>query len=76
MAKAEKEIANPYFNIDDKIENTLLESRRIFLSDAFDSETFQRDHRKLWYLELKDPGRPILLVINSLGGAVDAGFAI
>ncbi len=32
--------------------------------------------RKLWYLELTDPGKPILFVINSPGGSVDAGFAI
>ena len=31
---------------------------------------------KLWYLELKEPGKPILLVINSPGGQTDSGFAI
>ena len=30
----------------------------------------------MWYLELIDPGKPILFVINSPGGAVDSGFAI
>lgn len=78
MAKADKETAahNPYFTIDDKIENLLLESRRIFLSDAVDSDTSNAIIRKLWYLELQNPGKPILFVINSPGGAVDAGFAI
>ena len=32
--------------------------------------------RKLWFLELTDPGKPILFVINSPGGSVDAGFAV
>lgn len=30
----------------------------------------------MWYLELIDPGKPILIVINSPGGSVDSGFAI
>lgn len=75
MAKAEKD-NTPYTKIEDKIEGALLDSRRIFLSDAVDSDTAQDIIRKLWYLELKDPGKPILFVINSPGGAVDSGFAI
>jgi ATP-dependent Clp protease, protease subunit len=60
----------------DKIENTLLEARRIFISDAVDSDTASDIIRKIWYLELINPGKPILFVINSPGGAVDSGFAI
>ena len=60
----------------DKIEQTMLEARRIFISDAVDNETASDIIRKLWYLELTDPGKPILFVINSPGGAVDSGFAI
>lgn len=62
--------------IADRIEHTLLEARRIFISDAVDSDTAKELIRKLWYLELTDPGKPILFVINSPGGAVDSGFAI
>lgn len=75
MAKAEKD-NTPYVKIEDKIEGALLDSRRIFLSDAVDSDTSNEIIRKLWYLELKEPGKPILFVINSPGGAVDSGFAI
>lgn len=60
----------------DRIEQALLEARRIFISDAVDSHTANEMIRKLWYLELIDPGKPILFVINSPGGAVDSGFAI
>ncbi len=60
----------------DRIEHSLLEARRIFISDAVDSHTANEIIRKLWYLELTDPGKPILFVINSPGGAVDSGFAI
>lgn len=62
--------------VTDKIESALLDARRIFLSDAVDSDSASLIIRKLWYLELTDPGKPILFIINSPGGAVDSGFAI
>jgi len=62
--------------ISDRIEHSLLEARRIFISSAVDSDTASEIIRKLWYLELTNPGKPILFVINSPGGAVDSGFAI
>lgn len=62
--------------LEDKIDETLLKSRRIFLSDAVDNETARETIRKFWYLESLDPGKPILFVINSPGGSVDSGFAI
>jgi ATP-dependent Clp protease protease subunit len=70
----QEEIKNP--KLSEKIENTLLNARRIFLSSAVDSESAEEIIHKFWYLELKDPGKPILFVINSPGGAVDSGFAI
>lgn len=60
----------------DKIENAILDARRIFLCDAVDTNTCADIIRKLWYLDIKDPGKPIYFVINSPGGSVDAGFAI
>ncbi|NGX62870.1 MAG: ATP-dependent Clp protease proteolytic subunit 1 [Candidatus Anoxychlamydiales bacterium] len=62
--------------IDDKIEESLLNRRRIFLSDAVDQDTAKDVIRKLWYLESLDNKKPILFIINSPGGAVDSGFAI
>ncbi|MDR3624228.1 MAG: ATP-dependent Clp protease proteolytic subunit [Chlamydiales bacterium] len=62
--------------LDDKIDHALLSARRIFFSDVVDNDTARTTIRKLWYLELKDPGKPILFIINSPGGSVDAGFAI
>lgn len=62
--------------LEDKIDETLLKSRRIFLSDAVDNESAREIIRKFWYLESIDPGKPILFVINSPGGSVDSGFAI
>lgn len=77
MAKAPKEVESfPITKVKDKIESTILDARRIFLSDAVDNETAAEIIRKLWYLELTNPGKPILFVINSPGGSVDSGFAI
>jgi len=73
MAKSDLE---QNLRLDDKIDSLLLDKRRLFLCDAIDNESATEIIRKLWYLEAKDPGKPITLVINSPGGAVDAGFAI
>lgn len=62
--------------IDDRIDALLLKHRRIFICDAVSSESAKEAIRKLWFLELIDPGKPILIVINSPGGSVDSGFAI
>lgn len=72
--RTKKELSHS--KVADKIESTLLEARRIFLSDSVDSESASLIIRKLWYLELTEPGKPILFIINSPGGAVDSGFAI
>ncbi len=62
--------------IEDRIDETLLKARRIFLSDAVTMQSTNDIIRKLWYLELQQPGKPIYFIINSPGGSVDAGFAI
>jgi ATP-dependent Clp protease protease subunit len=62
--------------MDEHIEKTLLDARRIFFSDSVGAESATEAIRKLWYLELKDPGKPILFIINSPGGSVHAGLAI
>ncbi len=62
--------------LDDKMDEALLKSRRIFLCDAVDSDSAKDIIRKLWFLELTEPGKPILFVINSPGGSVDSGFAV
>ena len=62
--------------INDRIDQVLLDKRRIFLSDAVDSDSAKEIIRKIWFLEHSAPGKPILFVINSPGGSVDSGFAI
>lgn len=75
MAK-EKERKEHALRTADKIEQALLEKRRLFVSEAIDFQSANDIIRKLWYLELTAPGEPILLVINSPGGSTDSGFAI
>lgn len=75
MAKSEK----PSFQdirLDDSIEASLLDSRRIFLDNAVTSNSAADLIRKIWYLENREPGKPITFIINSPGGEVNAGFAI
>lgn len=62
--------------IDDQIDRVLLKSRRIFFCDAVDNTSAKDAIRRLWYLDLVEPGKPILFIINSPGGSVDSGFAI
>ena len=63
-------------SLQDEIERTLLQNRRLFFSEEVSPETAAEAIRKLWYLELTNPGKPITLIIASPGGSVDAGFAV
>ncbi len=67
---------NEFKSLEDKIDSRILEARRIFFSHPVDSDSARDAIRKLWYLELENPGQPILFVINCPGGSIDAGFAV
>ncbi|MCI5052838.1 MAG: ATP-dependent Clp protease proteolytic subunit [Simkaniaceae bacterium] len=73
MTEEQKKKSPPTEEVIDKM---LLEERRLFLNKPVDQESAGEIIRKLWYLEMKDPGKPILFIINSPGGSVDCGFAI
>ena len=75
MAQEEK-IDKQSSKMSDRIDLAILEKRRVFLSDAVDSDSAKDIIRKLWYLDSIAPGKPILFIINSPGGSVDSGFAI
>lgn len=62
--------------LQDVIDRKLLDSRRIFFSEPVTEKSATEAIKKLWYLELTNPGQPIVFVINSPGGSVDAGFAV
>lgn len=67
---------NEYKSLDDKIDDTLLSARRIYFCESVTMESAKEAIRKLWYLEMNEPGKPILFIISSPGGAIDAGFAV
>jgi ATP-dependent Clp protease protease subunit len=75
MAEVKKSFES-FDSIDDHIEKVLLDARRVYLCDAVTGRMATEVIRKLWYLDLTQPGKPITLVISSPGGAIDAGFAI
>lgn len=62
--------------LDDEIDRAMLEARHVLFSEAVTNDTARSAIRHLWYLEHKDPGKPILFIINSPGGSVDAGLAV
>ena len=66
----------PISLLTDKIDDVLLKSRRLFLSEDVNADSAASIMKKLWYLELLEPGKPILFIINSPGGSVDAGLAL
>jgi ATP-dependent Clp protease protease subunit len=63
-------------SLQDEIERTILQSRRLFYSEEVSPESSAEAIRKIWYLELSAPGKPITMIIASPGGSVDAGFAV
>lgn len=67
---------NQFQTLKDIIDAKILETRRLFICDAVTQESANEIIRKLWFLEITDPGKPITFIINSPGGSVDAGFAI
>lgn len=73
-ADAPKPAKSPALN--DQIDTLVLSQRRLFLSKPIDMELAEDLIRKIWYLDSLDSQKPVLLVINSPGGSVDAGFAI
>ncbi|MEO0812458.1 MAG: ATP-dependent Clp protease proteolytic subunit [Myxococcota bacterium] len=65
-----------YLHLEDEIEKKLLDQRRVMLAEPVSSRSATDVVRRLMYLEAVDPGKPILFIINSPGGSVDAGFAV
>lgn len=58
------------------IDQLLFESRTVFVSGEVDSDLAQAVNRKLLALERANPKAPVILWIDSPGGAVYSGFSI
>ena len=59
-----------------RIEDELLQSREIFLTDAVDAESMECIIKQLMYLYREDPESEITMYINSPGGEVQSGLAV
>jgi len=59
-----------------QIDKRLLEGRNVFLWGQVDDDSAKHVVDRLFYLELTDPGKPIIFYINSPGGYVTAGMAM
>lgn len=58
------------------IAEKILSHRKVFLWGQVDDASAKHVIERLLYLELRDPGKEIQLIINSPGGYVTSGFAI
>lgn len=63
-------------SLQDKIDDTLLFERKIFLIGEVNDESAAKIVKELLYLEALDGEKDITLYINSPGGSVSAGFSI
>src|SRR3546814_1998247 len=63
-------------SLKDRIDNSLLEERKVFLWGMVNDESARHVVERLIYLDSVDPGKEISLIINSPGGYVTSGFAI
>lgn len=65
-----------FHRIDDALQAAALKQRRLFISKSVDMDLAEDIIRKLWFLEHESSHEQVVVVINSPGGSVDAGFAI
>ena len=59
-----------------KIQDTFLEQRKVFLWGEVSDKSARDATEKLLFLEFKEPGKPITFYINTPGGSITAGMAI
>ncbi|MDR3117693.1 MAG: ATP-dependent Clp protease proteolytic subunit [Puniceicoccales bacterium] len=59
-----------------RVQEKLLQERRVFLWGAVDEHSAKDVVEKLVYLDLSGPGQPITLHINTPGGCITSGMAI
>ncbi len=69
--KSKDEKENP-----NKIQETFLNERKVFLWGEVSDKSARDVTEKLLYLETKDPGQEITFYINTPGGSITAGMAI
>jgi ATP-dependent Clp protease, protease subunit len=68
--------SSQFHRLDDALESAALKERRLFISKSVDMDLAEDIIKKLWFLERASAKEQVVIVINSPGGSVDAGFAI
>ncbi|WP_108624384.1 ATP-dependent Clp protease proteolytic subunit [Candidatus Similichlamydia epinepheli] len=76
LDEEQEEPKQPHSKVNDLVELSLLKSRIVFLHSGVDQDSAREVIHRIWHLEISDPGKRILFVINSPGGSVTAGLAI
>lgn len=76
MSVPQEILASQFHSIGDALEASVLKHRRLFISKSVDTDLAEDIIRKLWFLEHVSSTERVILVINSPGGSIDAGFAI
>jgi len=71
-----KTAESQFHQLNDVMDACMLADRRLFISGPINMELAEKVIQKIWYLEHLSSTEGVLVVINSPGGAVDAGFAI
>lgn len=69
-------VNDSFHRLNDRIEASLLSSRKLVISASIDMELAEKIMKYIWYLEAQDKKAPVNVIINSPGGSIDAGFAI
>ncbi|MDR2668119.1 MAG: ATP-dependent Clp protease proteolytic subunit [Puniceicoccales bacterium] len=59
-----------------RMQEKLLDSRKVFLWGAVDDKSAKEIVERLVYMEMDKPGEPITFYINTPGGSVTSGMAI
>lgn len=76
MIMEEKSDSEDIKNINQVIQKKFLDERKIFLWGEVNDKSCRDVTERLFYLETTDPGKEIILYLNSPGGSVDAGMAV
>jgi len=72
----EKSDSEDIKNINQVMQKKFLDERKIFLWGEVNDKSCRDVTERLFYLETTDPGKEIILYLNSPGGSVDAGMAV
>ncbi|MBX7058258.1 MAG: ATP-dependent Clp protease proteolytic subunit [Leptospirales bacterium] len=73
---SQTETPQPFQSVAMRIDQTLLEQRKVYLWGQVDDDSARHIVERLLYLEARDPGKDITLYINSPGGVITSGMAI